>query len=186
MLAVVPGFDGGVGRRPVHLEGRTHMTDDRRPPHRPARRATIAAAAAAGVLLLGGIAVASAEGSDPSVTDTTLDTSTTAAPTTETTATDTTEVTDTTETTDPTVAEAPDTTETTDEGTTDATAEDEGTHPDNHGKDVSEAAHDHSHDAEAGNHGAYVSGVARGDSTTDTTAPDAAGTSTRGHGRKGH
>lgn len=33
-------------------------------------------------------------------------------------------------------------------------------HPD-HGKLVSEAAHDHSHDAACGNHGRYVSGVAK-------------------------
>src|SRR5207302_9856726 len=50
------------------------------------------------------------------------------------------------------------------------------THPDNHGATVSEAAHDHSHDAECGNHGAWVSSVAHGESqcTPHTTGHDAA------------
>lgn len=48
----------------------------------------------------------------------------------------------------------------------------------NHGSIVSEAAHDHSHDAECGNHGKYVSAVARGQTPqcaggTTTTAPEA-------------
>jgi len=54
--------------------------------------------------------------------------------------------------------------------TTEATAaptggDGEADHPDNHGARVSEAAHDHSHDAECGNHGHYVSAVAHGEST---------------------
>src|SRR5688572_12335802 len=36
-----------------------------------------------------------------------------------------------------------------------------GEHPDNHGKVVSEAAHEHAFDEACGNHGAYVSAVAR-------------------------
>ena len=50
--------------------------------------------------------------------------------------------------------------------------EDEGTeaeHPENHGKDVSEAAHDHSQDDAAGNHGRHVRDVARGGGSTATT-----------------
>jgi hypothetical protein len=47
----------------------------------------------------------------------------------------------------------------------DVEADVEGTHPDNHGAVVSEAAHDHSHDAECGNHGAWVKAVAHGDET---------------------
>ena len=41
-------------------------------------------------------------------------------------------------------------------------AEDEGTEVENHGQIVSEAARDHSNDERCGNHGAWVSSVARG------------------------
>jgi hypothetical protein len=44
-------------------------------------------------------------------------------------------------------------------------------HPDNHGAVVSKAAHDHDFDEACGNHGAYVSEVARGG---DPAAPDCA------------
>ena len=76
-------------------------------------------------------------------------------------------------------------------------------HPENHGAVVSQAAHDHSHDAECGNHGKYVSSVAKGGTgcapaESDGDAPedaiegegddagdagDADGTAARGHGR---
>ncbi len=146
--------------------------DRRRPsvPLRPrGRRAAIAAAAAGAVVLVGGIAVASADEGDPQVTDTTLETTTTLEtdPTTTVTADDDDVVDD--ETTTTTVEP---TTTTVDEGTgTDdepVESAGEGDHPDNHGKVVSEAAQDHSHDDEAGNHGQYVSGVARGDDAAST------------------
>lgn len=159
------------------------------PASHTARRAAIAAAAAAGALLLGGIAVASAQPGDPSITDTTIESTTTtaAAPgTTEPTVDDSTTEATLDETTEPTVGDTPTTEVEGDSHDVDEAEGDEGTHPENHGKDVSEAAHDHSHDDEAGNHGRHVSGVARGDSTTSTTAlPDGARTSTSGHGRSG-
>ena len=53
-----------------------------------------------------------------------------------------------------------------DDGADDASEDDSGddatnARPHNHGKVVSEAAHDHSHDVACGNHGRYVSGMAR-------------------------
>ena len=48
-------------------------------------------------------------------------------------------------------------------------------HPDNHGAVVSQAAHDHSHDAECGSHGAYVSSVAQGEETCQATDGDGDG-----------
>jgi hypothetical protein len=158
------------------------MTDDRRHPSRPTgphgRRVAIAAAAASALVLAGGIAVAGAESgpAGPQVTDSTL------APTTSAPVVDTTESTETTLGDTTTTEASPDqeATEAPENGLT-------GTeHPDNHGKDVSEAAQDHSHDQEAGNHGAYVSGVARGDgTTTSTSAPSAAADASGGHGRSG-
>ena len=78
---------------------------------------------------------------------------------------------------------------TADDEATEVEDEDEGTeseHPENHGKDVSEAAHDHSQDDEAGNHGQHVRDVARGGGSTPTTeAPSGAETSSGGHGRGG-
>jgi hypothetical protein len=158
------------------------MTDDRRHPSRPSgpkgRRVAIAAAAASALVLAGGIAVAGAESgpAGPQVTDSTL------APTTSAPVVDTTESTETTLGDTTTTEASPDqeATEAPENGLT-------GTeHPDNHGKDVSEAAQDHSHDQEAGNHGAYVSGVARGDgTTTSTSAPSAAADASGGHGRSG-
>jgi hypothetical protein len=67
----------------------------------------------------------------------------------------------------------------------------EATHPDNHGKQVSEAAHDHSRDEECGNHGKAVSSVARGEETCtppgdgeagegDAEAPEAEGDAEKG------
>ena len=96
---------------------------------------------------------------DPVTTTTTADsaTTTTAVPdsTTTTTAPETTSTTAPPETT---TTLAPTT-------TTTAPGGGEGTHPDNHGAEVSKAAHDHSHDAECGNHGHYVSAVAHGQTT---------------------
>ena len=88
------------------------------------------------------------------------------------------------ETTTTTAAEEPTTTTTVDETTTTTVDSDEtdgdGTdgdsakeHPDNHGKVVSEAAHDHSRDEEFGNHGKYVSSVARGDKATGAEGKNA-------------
>jgi hypothetical protein len=160
------------------------------PATHPARRAAIAAAAATatGALILGGIAVASAQPGDPSVTDTTVESTTTTAASSDATDTTDTTVDDTTETTvDATETTLDDTTTTDVEGDEgdEAEGDDDAAHPENHGKDVSEAARDHSHDEEAGNHGAYVRGVARGDSATSTTAPTGEETSTSGHGRRG-
>lgn len=142
------------------------------PASHTARRATIAAAAAAGVLLLGGIAVASAQPGDPSITDTTIESTTTTGlspDTTESTIDDGTTTTTVGETTETTIDDTT-TTEVEDDTTApESEGEDEGAHPENHGKVVSEAAHDHSHDDEAGNHGRHVSSVARGESTTSTT-----------------
>ena len=121
---------------------------------------------------------------DPSLTDTTIGSTATTAVSSDTTDTtvdvSTTESTETTETTDTTIGD----TTTTEAG--DVEGDDDGAHPENHGKDVSEAAHDHSQDDAAGNHGRHVSEVARGDSTTSTTAaPGGASTSTGGRGRGG-
>jgi len=161
------------------------MTDDRRHPSRPSgpkgRRVAIAAAVASALVLAGGIAVAGAESgpAGPQVTDSTL------APTTSAPVVDTTESTETTLGATTTTEASPD-----QEGTEAPEAPENGLtgteHPDNHGKDVSEAAQDHSHDEDAGNHGAYVSGVARGDgTTTSTAAPSATTNATGGHGRRG-
>ena len=48
---------------------------------------------------------------------------------------------------------------------------------DNHGAVVSAAAQDHSHDAECGNHGKYVSAVAQGETTCTTTTGEVHGAS---------
>ena len=102
----------------------------------------------AGALALGsGMALAETTPEDPALVEPGEETTTTVAD----------------ETTTTTVAE-PTTTTTVagnDEGDDDGDEGATGEHPDNHGKVVSEAAHDHSHDEEAGNHGKYVSGVAR-------------------------
>ena len=82
-----------------------------------------------------------------------------AGPSVDPTATTTTAVDPTTTSTSSTLAPDEITTTTT---TLDAEGAAAGTHPDNHGAAVSEAAHDHSHDAECGNHGSWVSSVARG------------------------
>src|SRR6478736_6659072 len=151
------------------------MTDDRRHPSRSQASRSRRVAVAGAVQGPG----------DPQITETTLDPSTTEATVPGSDTTETTEATESPDTTDSTVAATTDPTV----GTDDEGAEVEGTeseHPENHGKDVSEAAHDHSHDEEAGNHGAYVSGVARDKGTTSTTvASSGAETSSGGHGRRG-
>jgi hypothetical protein len=69
-------------------------------------------------------------------------------------------------------------TDTTDTGTTDPTTSTT-THPDNHGADVSTAAHDHSQDELCGNHGKAVSAVASGQtSCVETTPTTEAGSTT--------
>jgi hypothetical protein len=164
------------------------MTDDVRSPSHPAtprgRRIAVAAAAAAALVLAGGAAVAGAvQGTGtPQLTETTLETTTTDSVVDRTVPTD--PAVDSTVTTDDTVDEST-TTTVDDEGTE---VEDEGTeseHPENHGKVVSEAAHDHSQDDEAGNHGQHVRDVARGDGSTSTTeAPAGAETSSGGRGHR--
>ena len=108
----------------------------------------------AGALALGsGIAMAETAPENPEVVGDPEETTTTTA------ADESTTTTTVDETTTTTVDEDSDGDE------TDGDTEGEGAkeHPDNHGKVVSEAAHDHSRDEEFGNHGKYVSSVARGD-----------------------
>lgn len=151
----------------------------------------------AGVVLVGGgVALADTQPSDPAVdpaveqpADTTTTTvvegtTTTVAPeetttTTEATTTTTEATTTTTEATPTTEADQPDDNES-DDNESDAPEAD---HPDNHGATVSQAAHDHSHDAECGNHGKYVSAVAHGKDGCDTAAGTAASASGAEDGR---
>jgi hypothetical protein len=127
------------------------------------RKRSVATWIVVGALATGaGVALADTSPPSPtvdSVTTTTVsDTSTTTVPGTTTT---TVGETTTTVAPDTTTTVAP-TTTTTAPGSDDGH---EGTHPDNHGSEVSKAAHDHSHDAECGNHGHYVSAVAHGQAT---------------------